>query len=85
MIGTLNRDHLWMVQTPQTFYYDLIHKAHRAAEKDDFRGTDDAALVERLGHPVRVLQGSYENIKVTTPQELKLAEEILLQRRKERP
>ena len=72
---TLNREELWEVQTPQVFARDLIVRAH-AQNKDD-GPTDDAALVERLGEPVRVVKGSYMNIKVTTPEDLKIAEMYL--------
>ncbi len=68
---------LWRVQTPQTFSYELISRAHREALKDGYLGTDDASLVERLGHPVKVLMGSYRNIKITTSEDLDLARAIL--------
>lgn len=71
------RERLWMVQTPQTFRYDWLLRAHTEAQRDGFLGTDDASLVERLGHRVKVVQGSYENIKVTTGADLKIAREIL--------
>lgn len=71
------RERLWMVQTPQAFRYDWLLRAHKEAKKEGFLGTDDASLVERLGHRVKVVHGSYENIKVTTGADLKLAREIL--------
>lgn len=74
------RERLWMVQTPQTFRYHWIKAAHDRAWREGFSGTDDSSLVERLGVKVRVVKGSYENIKVTTPADLRLAEEILLRR-----
>jgi 2-C-methyl-D-erythritol 4-phosphate cytidylyltransferase len=77
---TLERGRLWMVQTPQTFRRELIVRAHEDAREAGFAGTDDAALVERLGHPVMAIMGSYDNIKVTTPRDLKLAEEVLAER-----
>jgi len=67
---TLPRDELWAVQTPQVFRGDLLAAAHRACPDDV---TDDAALVERLGIPVRIAEGSYANIKVTMPGDLALA------------
>lgn len=82
VVRTLNRETLWMVQTPQSFRHELIRRAHQEAKIDGFVGTDDASLVERLGHAVKVIPGSYENIKVTTAQDFKLAEEILLQRQR---
>lgn len=74
---TPNRKELWAMQTPQTFKYDLILKAHEEARKDNFFGTDDAMLVERLGLPVRIIEGAYENIKITTPEDIIIAETFL--------
>ncbi|MEE8432332.1 MAG: 2-C-methyl-D-erythritol 4-phosphate cytidylyltransferase [Candidatus Desulfatibia sp.] len=74
---TLARDNIWMAQTPQVFQYELILKAHEAARRDGFRGTDDALLLERLGIDVKIIPGSKTNIKITTPQDLALAEAIL--------
>lgn len=68
------RETLWQVQTPQVFDCDLLLEAHRAALAGGYAGTDDASLVERLGHPVKLVQGRYTNIKVTTPEDLLLAE-----------
>ena len=70
---TLNREELWAVQTPQLFRFDIIAAAHEQI-KDDV--TDDAAMVERLGYKVRLYMGSYDNIKITTPEDLVLAELI---------
>ena len=77
---TLERSRLWSVQTPQCFNYDLILKAHKEAKTDGFLGSDDASLVERLGLPVKVEMGSYENIKITTPEDFILAQEIIKRR-----
>lgn len=74
------RESLWAVQTPQAFRLELLREAHRAAEQSGKQGTDDAMLVEWLGHPVSVMMGSYENIKITTPEDLWFAEEILRKR-----
>jgi 2-C-methyl-D-erythritol 4-phosphate cytidylyltransferase len=74
---TLSREDLWAVQTPQVFEYGLILEAHREARKDNFLATDDASLLERMGHPVKVVEGSTENIKITTPEDLIMAEAIL--------
>lgn len=68
---TLNRRELWEIQTPQTFKREVLWKAHQAYKKDD--ATDDAFLVERLGIKVKVLPGSYENIKITTQEDLSVA------------
>ncbi|MCL0080495.1 2-C-methyl-D-erythritol 4-phosphate cytidylyltransferase [Dehalococcoidia bacterium] len=71
---TPERDSLWTVQTPQVFLFDLIFRAHQEITEDV---SDDATMVERLGHRVKIYRGSYENIKVTTPEDLALAEVIL--------
>lgn len=73
VIETLDRASLWAVQTPQVFAYDLLLQAHRALDPA-WDATDDAALVERLGHPVALFMGAYENIKITTPDDLLIAE-----------
>ena len=73
---TLDRSRLWMIQTPQIFSFPLIHHAHHeAVAQEDF--TDDAALIERLGYPVAIFQGSYANIKITTQEDLVIAEALL--------
>ena len=72
--GTPERAVLWQAQTPQVFRYDELMEAHRLLEADF---TDDAAMVESLGHPVRMFEGSYENIKVTTAGDLIIAEAFL--------
>ena len=77
---TLDREKLFAVQTPQTFKLSIIREAFDRAYADGFVGTDDASLVERLGMPVRIVQGSYENIKVTTPADMALAEAIIQSR-----
>ena len=77
VLGTTPRETLRAVQTPQVFRYDLLLSAYRG---DLDAVTDDASLVERLGHSVRVFDGSPENIKVTTPVDLLLAEAILRSR-----
>jgi 2-C-methyl-D-erythritol 4-phosphate cytidylyltransferase len=74
---TLDRAKLWVVQTPQCFAMDLLKKAYESALRDGFVGTDDASLVERLGVGVRIVEGSYDNIKITTHDDLDLAEMIL--------
>ena len=75
--GTLARDAIWSAQTPQAFRFGLIEAAHEAALSEGIEGTDDAALVERMGIEVRVIEGSRFNLKITTPEDLKLAEAIL--------
>ena len=71
IIGTPPREKLWAVQTPQVFRFDIIKEAHAGADK---HATDDAALVEKLGYTVKLYTGSYNNIKITTPVDLSLAE-----------
>jgi 2-C-methyl-D-erythritol 4-phosphate cytidylyltransferase len=61
------------VQTPQGFRVELLREAHDKARRDGVEGTDDAMLVERLGHPVRVVPGLVGNIKITTPADLRAA------------
>lgn len=75
---TLNREELWAVQTPQLFRFDIIAEAHELI-KDDV--TDDATMVEHLGYRVRLYMGSYDNIKITTPEDLAVAELIAGKRR----
>ncbi|NWF57384.1 MAG: 2-C-methyl-D-erythritol 4-phosphate cytidylyltransferase [Syntrophaceae bacterium] len=77
VLRTVDRRQLWMVQTPQLFDYDLILKAHEEARREGFGATDDAMLVERLGIPVKVIEGSRFNFKITTPEDLVLAEALL--------
>ncbi|MFC2041525.1 2-C-methyl-D-erythritol 4-phosphate cytidylyltransferase, partial [Chloroflexota bacterium] len=74
--GTPPRHSLWAIQTPQVFRFDIITEAYRQAK---YEVTDDARLVEQLGHRVKLYMGSYDNIKVTTPEDLALAE-ILVQK-----
>lgn len=74
---TLNRETLWMAQTPQAFQRGILQEAYRRAAEDDFHGTDDASLVERLDIPVKMVFGSYRNIKITTPEDLVLAAAFL--------
>jgi len=76
IITTLDRSQLWAAQTPQVFSYALIHQAHHLAAAGE-EVTDDAALVERLGQRVAIFAGSYTNIKITTQEDLLLAEALL--------
>ncbi len=73
---TPERARLWAAQTPQVFRFDLLLEAHRTGLTDV---TDDAAMVESLGHPVTMFAGSYENLKVTTAGDLTIAEAFLRQ------
>ncbi|MBL6968524.1 MAG: 2-C-methyl-D-erythritol 4-phosphate cytidylyltransferase [Desulfobacteraceae bacterium] len=78
VVRTYERQRVWMVQTPQAFHYQDILKAHRQAIEEGWEeATDDARLMERLGVPVKVVEGSERNIKVTTPYDLELARFLL--------
>src|SRR6056297_703886 len=80
--STPQRECLFSIQTPQAFDFELIKKAHERAEADGFEGTDDAMLVEALGEKVVLSKGSYENIKLTSPEDIHFAE-ILAGRKRE--
>lgn len=71
---TPGRDTLWLAQTPQGFRYELLLEAHEFAIREALDSTDDAALVEHMGHKVRMVPGSYENIKITTGEDLLIGE-----------
>jgi len=75
--STLPREFLWSVQTPQVFRYKLILNAYEEAFRDEFYGTDDASLVERLGYKVRVVPGEYTNLKITTREDLEIAQRYI--------
>lgn len=74
VLSTPDRRSLWAIQTPQTFRLSELLTAYEAAERDGFLGTDDSSLAERSGIPVAVVEGSYSNIKLTTPEDLEFAE-----------
>lgn len=74
---TLKRDELISVQTPQTFKYEILKEAYLKAYEDNFYGTDDSSLVERIGVCVKVIDGSYDNIKITTKEDLLFSQEII--------
>ena len=78
---TIPRSQIWLAQTPQVFRRTLLQEAHARAAADGVLGTDDAALVERLGYRVTVVEGSYANIKITTPDDLPVAERWLASHR----
>jgi 2-C-methyl-D-erythritol 4-phosphate cytidylyltransferase len=71
------REQLWLAQTPQAFRYGLIRNAYASAAAEGFLGTDDASLMERLGWELRIVLGDYRNIKITTPEDMLLAEAFL--------
>ncbi len=74
---TLDRQRLWSAQTPQAFNVELLREAHRSSQKAGVEATDDAFLVERIGHRVSIVNGSPDNIKVTRPEDLVRGEAIL--------
>jgi len=80
-VETVPRDALWAAQTPQVFRKKLIQSALDAALSDGFECTDDAQLVERLGAEVKLVRGSHENFKITTPEHLRMAEALLARQR----
>lgn len=77
------REDIWLAQTPQGFRKDLLLHAYREARRDGFQGTDDAQLVERCGRTVRVVRDRADNIKITTPLDLAVAQSILHRQRAE--
>ena len=77
--ASLDRSQLWQLQTPQAFKTTIIMEAHQAAIRDGVQSTDDTGLVRRIGGEVKVTQGCYANIKVTTPEDLVIAEALLTQ------
>lgn len=81
---TLKRDTLWAVQTPQIFFSAALMSAYEKAMDDSFYATDDAALVERCGGRIRISEGSYSNIKITTSEDIVIAEQILRMRQENR-
>ncbi|MGE6260837.1 2-C-methyl-D-erythritol 4-phosphate cytidylyltransferase [Heyndrickxia sporothermodurans] len=82
VMETVERSSLWQVQTPQAFRFAILFNAHQQANKEEFLGTDEASLVERLEYPVQIVTGDYDNIKLTTPEDLYFAEAILKKRSK---
>src|SRR5207244_3007 len=82
--ATVERAGLWAVQTPQAFRTEILREAHDKARRDGVAGTDDAMLVERLGHGVRVVPGLPGNVKITTPDDLRRARGARPTRRKPR-
>ncbi len=75
--STLDRDKIFLVQTPQAFQKDVLVSAHRRARKADFTGTDDASIVEWTGHSVRIVRGDHRNLKITTLEDLEQARWII--------
>ena len=80
IVETPDRSAFWAAQTPQVFRVELLREALAKAEAAGYQGTDDAALVERLGVPVHVVEGDPDNLKLTHPEDLAMAERILVAR-----
>lgn len=77
VMSTLDRTRLWLVQTPQAFHRDLLIRAHEFAARSGFRGTDEAAVVENMGHKVHLVRGDPDNIKVTWPEDVRRTEQMM--------
>lgn len=77
VVKTLERKHLRAVQTPQVFTKEPLLNSYEKAKGDGYYGTDDASLLEKYGYKVKLSEGSYGNIKITTPIDLKIAELLL--------
>ncbi|MFH1709772.1 MAG: 2-C-methyl-D-erythritol 4-phosphate cytidylyltransferase [bacterium] len=77
ILETLDRGSIWLVQTPQAFQFSVIKEAYERAKRIKYAATDDSKLVERMRIPVKMIPGSYENIKITTMEDLAVAEAIL--------
>jgi 2-C-methyl-D-erythritol 4-phosphate cytidylyltransferase len=77
VVETVERSSLWAIQTPQAFLFDVVMDAHEKAKTNEYLGTDDASLVEKAGQKVSIVEGNYDNIKLTTPEDLLYAEAIL--------
>lgn len=78
--GTIDRENTYLIQTPQAFYLSEIREMHERAESEGFCATDDCMIAERYGKSIKISAGSYDNIKLTTPEDLIIGEEILKKR-----
>lgn len=77
IVQTPSRETLWAVQTPQTFQHSRILKAYQEGIKNNLQATDDAMMVEALGYPIKMIQGRYDNIKITTPEDLDIVKGMI--------
>ena len=75
--ATIPRENLWQIQTPQAFLTSELILAHELAVKTQFEGTDDCSLMENVKKPITLVEGNYENIKITTPSDLEIAKVFL--------
>ena len=76
-VETPDREHIYAIQTPQAFDYQAIVAAHKKARLDGYTGSDDSVLLDRIGIPTKIVEGSYRNIKITTPEDLRYGEVLL--------
>ena len=83
IVETADRERLWVIQTPQAFQYEVLEKVSRLAKEQSFLGTDEAMLAERAGQNVRIVESTYDNIKMTTPEDLAYGEFLLKKRNEE--
>lgn len=77
ILKSLPRENVWVMQTPQVFRLEILMQAYRRAAQERLEATDEATLVENLGRPIRCVEGSIENIKITLPPDLEMAEAFL--------
>jgi 2-C-methyl-D-erythritol 4-phosphate cytidylyltransferase len=82
ILCTIDRSSLWLAQTPQAFRRALLLEAYQKANSERFDATDEAGVMERFGHKVVIIPGRWDNIKITTPEDLQMAEAILAVRPK---
>jgi 2-C-methyl-D-erythritol 4-phosphate cytidylyltransferase len=75
--ATVSRDHLWRIQTPQAFQHMLLRRAFQYAWRQGLHATDEAGLIEALGHPVKIVPSYEHNVKITTPDDLVFCETFL--------
>jgi len=75
--GVLNRNKIWLVQTPQIFDLPTLQDVYFQSDLDEFIGTDDAMLLEHYGHKVYIVEGGYQNFKITTPFDFKVAQYLV--------
>lgn len=80
--STVNRETAFLIQTPQAFYTEEIRSLHKKAKMDSFSVTDDCMIAEHYGKRVKISEGSYDNIKLTTPEDVVVAEQIIKRRAK---
>ncbi len=75
--NTLPRENLWQIQTPQAFLLNELKEAHEYAAKNSFEATDDCSVMEYVNKPIKLVEGRYENIKITTPSDMEIAKLFL--------